>query len=366
MMMKSLNSLRFVQSLVVGGVVLLTGCGGQPFTQTAGTAGSAIRGIAHGGEQPVTGATITLYETESNGYGGAGKVLQSTPSDATGGFSFPGGYSCDPGQQAYITGSGGSSGGAANPQLLLMAALGPCSALNGSTFIIMNEVTTVAAAYALSGFTTISGTTVNVSAPANNNAATGTTTAAAGLTHAFLNAANLANTTTGTANVNIVNNAAQAGSLNGIVPQAQINALANSLQSCVNSGGGSATSTTVNDGSNCGLLFSNTPTVAGTVPSNTLQSMLNLAQNPYPSAGAITAIYNLGPPASAFLPALTTSPLDWDIAITYKMLSYPTNCFTPPCLQTSYPYHLTLDANDNVYVTNPSGSSAVAGAGINL
>jgi len=114
-----------------------------------------------------------------------------------------------------------------------MAALGPCAALNGNTFIIMNEVTTVAAAYALSGFTTISGTTANVSAPANNNAATGTTTAAAGLTHAFLNAANLANTRTGTANVNIVNNAAQASSLNGIVPQAQINALANSLQSCV-------------------------------------------------------------------------------------------------------------------------------------
>jgi hypothetical protein len=357
---------QVLAGLAATGMVFLTGCGVSPFASPAATTGNVIKGIARGGEQPIVGASVRLYETQSNGYGGAGSLLESTTSLSDGSFSFSSGYTCDPGQQAYITASGGSSGGSTNPQLLLMAAVGSCTSLGSGTVTNIDEVTTIAAAYALSGFTTINGTVVNVSAPPNNNASTGSLTSAAGLTHAFLNAANLATSTTGTANTAIVGNTAQVASLNGIVPQAEINALANSLQACINSTGGGATSTSMNDGTNCGVLFSNTPTVSGSVPFNTLQSMINLAQNPYPSAAAVTAIYNLGTPQQAFAPALTTAPLDWDLAITYKLLSYPTNCFTAPCLQTSYPYHLTLDANDNVYVTNPSGSSAVAGAGINL
>ena len=357
----------FFLTVTAASVLSFTGCGVSPFANTAATTGNSLHGQAHGGEQPVTGATVTLYETQSNGYGGAGKELATTQTDGTGSFNFTTTYTCDPGQQAYITAAGGDSGSnGANPQTLLMAALGNCSLLNSSTFIIINEVTTVAAGYALSGFTTVSGTTVNVSAPANNNAASGSTTSAAGLVHAFLNAANLANPTYGAAQTAIASNAGQVAVLNGIVPQAEINALADSLQSCVNSTGGSATSTSANDGSNCGVLFSNTPSLTGTIPSNTLQAILNLAQNPYPSAAAVTAVYNLGPATAAFMPALTSAPLDWDIAITYKLLSYPTNCFTSPCTQSSYPYHLTLDANDNVYVTNPSSSSAGITLGINI
>ena len=60
---------------------------------------------------------------------------------------------------------------------------------------------------------------MHISAPANNNASTGTVSAAAGLQHAFFNAANLANVSTGQANTQVVN-AGPGGSASS-VPQAE-------------------------------------------------------------------------------------------------------------------------------------------------
>src|ERR1017187_10129141 len=130
-----------------------------------------------------------------------------------------------------------------------MAALGPCSSLvegsgSGAPKVIINEPTTIAAAYALSSFMTITGNTVNISAPAKNNAATaacttsGTTPniittgcSASGLAHAFLNAANLVNTTTGVANTTFPSGS----TITVTVPRVLINTLANSVEACVNS-----------------------------------------------------------------------------------------------------------------------------------
>ena len=82
--------------------------------------------------------------------------------DANGYFSISGDYTCTSGQQFYLLSIGGNPGlpdGQVNPVLYLMAAIGACpeGQTNFATavpFISINEVSTVAAVYSLSGFMT--------------------------------------------------------------------------------------------------------------------------------------------------------------------------------------------------------------------
>jgi hypothetical protein len=310
----------------------------------------AVSGLVHGGQSPIESSTVTLYvtPTAAAGYGQAATVIGTATTDANGNFTIntpATTANCPAGQQAYITAAGGFQSGQStmtNDSVLLMAALGDCAGVNANTHVIMNEVTTVAAAYALSGFMTTSTSgplfVANVSAPAANSAATGTATAAAGLPHAFLNAANLVNYTAGTPRALTPNITVGAATINGSVPVAEINTLADILQSCVNGAGGNAS---------CLSLFSFTPSISGTAPTNTLQAMINLARNPYPSVAAMTSasgLFSLVDPSAAFLPALTAQPPDWSLAIVYK----GTPLFAI--------YNLGLDANDTVYY----GGSGVA------
>ena len=349
-------------------VTSLTGCGATGnFTQGLGTdtAVQGLHGTVHGGPNPVIGATVTLYATSTvsspaagnnYGYGQPGTVLGSTTTDSNGNFTLAGDASkCPAGQQAYIVGAGGKTGSnSANSAALLMAALGPCSGISDSTTVIINEPTTIAAAYALSGFMTVDGTTVNISAPANNNAATAACTtsgtsphiittgcAASGLAHAFLNAVNLVNTTTGAANSTF-----SSGTVVATVPQRLIYTLANSVEACVNSSGSGSTACTT-------LMTNTTPTgevASPTAPANTLQALLDLALYPSmangcPTAGATppvlcapgtgsgppigatpgetvpsaatTALFNIANSNAYYSPALGAAPDDFTIAINY-------------------------------------------------
>jgi len=369
-------------------VTTLTGCGAtgnltQDLSPAQDTAVAGLSGIVHGGPNPVVGATVTLYATQtiaspssSNnyGYGVAGTVLGTTTTGANGVFSFTSTETaCPSGQQAYIVAAGGKTGSnATNSAALLMAALGPCSNLvegSSGTSVIIDEPTTIAAAYALSGFMTVNGSVVNISAPANNNAASPTCTltgratntcAAAGLAHAFLNAANLVNSSTGVANSVLPTNST------AVVPQALINTLANTVEACINSAGASSAA--------CTTLFTNTTPTAlvasPTAPVNTLQALLDLALYPSPAQGCSTAsatppvlctpgtgtgtpnlgtaagdtvasaataaLFNAANSNAYYAPALTAMPDDFTIAIAYP--------------QTGALWGSSTDIKDNIYV----------------
>jgi hypothetical protein len=227
-------------------ITLLSGCAVQPYSQAAdeNMRGSALNGKAMGGEQPIVGATVTLYTTTSDpgdsyGSGGTLRAYSNAVTASDGSFSFnPPTYTCPSNQQAYITVSGGSSGSSTNSQILELAGIGPCGSL--PAFVNVDEVTTVASAYALGNFMSIDSTGfVHISAPPNNNAATGSTTAAAGLSHAFLNIPTLVSLQSGTANTAGPNSGITGGSV-GVVPAAEINTIADILYSCVNSTGSAA------------------------------------------------------------------------------------------------------------------------------
>jgi len=359
----------------------------------------AIRGKVIGGDTPIVGATVILWETDpaNSGYGVAtngsstgAQQLATTTTGSGGSFTFiAGSYTCASGEFAYITATGGSvngsplaSGGLANTNYIQISALGSCSHFDNSSdeskiSIAVNEITTVAAAYTLGNFMTINDTTpgsqlVYIGAPAKNNAATGSCTGtgasmsctAAGLSHAFANFANLVDAVhyDGTTPTGLAWTVTPTNSL-GSVPQAMVNSLADIVAACVNSGGGVAG----DNATQCGYLFTDATPTGGTSPTETLAALVDIAKYPQHNVGTTctgaTTLYCLIPGQPAFSPTLTTAPHDWALAITYSGMSpsssSPYNASTATVW--GVPLYLTLDANDNVYVAaSNNGTDASA------
>jgi hypothetical protein len=324
--------------LTSSSLVFLAGCGISGSPLGTSTTSLAIQGSVHGGAQPVKGSTITLYAANQTAYAGASTVLTTTTTDNSGNFNITGTYTCPANSQVYIAATGGDPGtGVTNPQLALAAGLGTCSgSLSSSLFIHLNEVTTVATAYALSGFATdlshVGTSSTNV----------------LGLTNAMKTINNLVDNSSGLA---LTITPAYAGSsvagLNtSIVPQAQINTIADVLSGCVNSTGGVS-----GDASACGKLFAAVP---GTTSTDTFKAALNIAQNPGQN---VAAIYNTLPPVVGlpFQPTLTATPSDWTIAVTYIGGGLGQSISTNRAVAAD----LQLDANGNVWVSAAHNSAIV-------
>ena len=121
------------------------------------------------GSTPVSGAHVYLLAANTNGYGNASVSLLNSAltgaSDTLGGFvttaadgsfTINGMYQCTPKIQVYAYALGGNAGSGDNAALGLLAVLGNCPQAGSFKFnspLTMNEVTTVAAAYVMAGFT---------------------------------------------------------------------------------------------------------------------------------------------------------------------------------------------------------------------
>ncbi len=299
--------------------LLLAGCatngGPDSATLVPTPASRAFSGSVHGGQQPVSGATIQLYAVAATSKGTASPLISATVTTASNGtFTITGDYSCTGNPLVYIVATGGNPGSGANTALSLMAALGPCNNLTPSTFISINELTTVASVYALAPF--MSGYK-KVGAASSN---------AAGIANAFQTVNSLVNTATGTA-------PGLGLPANGTVPTTELNTLADILSSCVNSTG---------TGAPCTSLFSAATPSGGSAPTDTIGAALNIATNP---GNSVATLFGLTPATPPFPPALTTAPNDWTLAVKYA----------DPSLKA--PYGLAIDAAGNVWVTNESGAS---------
>jgi hypothetical protein len=310
--------------------LFLAGCGIQPFTESAAHT-LTVKGTAFGGQPPVSGSSVTLYATGQSGYGSAATSLGSTTSDASGNFNIGSAIGCSDPEQVYIVATGGNPGltaGTNNNGLVLVAALGNCSSVSASTHVIINEVTTVAAAYALSGF---AGTGVNIGTSATNSL---------GLQHAFQNAANIVDSSSGNAR-----STTPAG--NGTVPAAAINSLADILEPCVNSTSASS--------STCTTLLSNAAPPAVTsvsAPLNTWQAALDMAQ--YPGNNTAT-LYGLILGTPSFQPTLgSTPPNDLSIGVLYTA-----GLETDAVTTATFPFGIAADASDNIWITGMTGAGLV-------
>ena len=299
-----------------------------------------ISGSVHGGQQAVTGATIQLYTVGTSGIGSAATPLLTTTvttstgtGSATGGnlgngfntlpagsFNITADYSCTNATLVYLVATGGNSGSGTNGAISEVAALGSCATLLANaltTTISVDELTTVAAAYALAPYS--AGDYTNIGATGSNPA---------GLVNAFATAASLVNTSTG---------AMPGASLpaGATIPSTEINTLADILAACVNTTKpGSATT------GNCGTLFT---AAAGTTA--TFASAVYIAK--HPAAPAITALYTLPNPQSPYQPVLgATQPNDFTIAVNYSANGALIS-----------PYSLAFDAAGDAFVANEGGAS---------
>lgn len=332
-----MRPLSFISSALVMCAVclLLSGC---ELSSTAGPTaetGLAIQGRVQGGQQAIVGAHVYLFAANTTGYGGAGIAASSSNAsislltsgtgralDSSGGatngdyyvtsvtngaFNISGDYTCTGGQQVYLYAVGGNpglAGGTNNTGAGLLAALGTCPGSTGTTgntfssslYVVMDEVSTIATAYALAGFATDA---VHVSS-------SGSALAQTGIKNAFLNASNLETLSTGLA---------LASTPSGIatVPQATIDTLANILGACVNTDGTVAGPT---NPTACYTLFTNALSggTTGTQPTDTATAAINIAHNPAANLAALYALSTATPP---FAPALSAKPNDWTIALEF-------------------------------------------------
>jgi len=332
-------------------LILMAGCGIGPAVTPQSTEGAALSGRVHGGQQPVTQSNIALFIASSSGYDSKIAPVATATTNTAGDFSITSSYSCPTGSQAYIVSTGGNPGlasGTDNSAIFLVAALGACPLSTG--IVDIDEVTTVAAAYALSGFLPTGGagiTEANVLLGTSMAGVATSSTNTQGLSDAFLNASNIVNLNTGLAYT-----ATPTAGSTGVVPQAPIHALADILQPCVNS------SAPTGSGSNCPALFSaaTPPSASGiTAPVNVFQAALDIAQYPGNNVGTLFGLISTTP---AFPTTLSAAPNDWTIGVTYTgtLLSSGTG--------------LGISSTDEVYVSgagyllgfSPQG----AGGGTNL
>jgi hypothetical protein len=309
--------MRFILVASLLFCVGVTGCSLTPTATPSKEAGVNIRGNVHGGQQPIVGSHVYLLAANITGYGGpaipasitnasvsllnAANTLQSDSigayvlSGSDGSFSITGDYNCTPNTQVYLYALGGNPGAGVNSAVGLLATLGNCPAAGSfasTTFVWVNEVSTIAAAYAISGF----------ASDATHVSSSGTALAQVGIANAFANAANLASLSTGAAL-----STTPAG--NGVVPQTEINMLANILASCVNSTGPSSAT--------CSALFTNAPSggSTSTLPTDTATAAINIAHNP---GANLSALFGIMPSAVAFVPTLAYQPNDFSILLAFN------------------------------------------------
>ncbi len=283
--------------------LVLSGCGtGLISTGSINADSASISGKSFGGQSPIVGATINIYAAGRTGYGSDATLLASTTTDSSGNFSFPANaYTCpSPNAPVYILSIGGNTGAGVNSNAVNGVGIGPCS-VAPSTYVVMNEVTTVALAYSLSHFFTTTlgtGSTDSFGGPGVNSV-----DYSPGITNAMFNQVHhMVNINYGGVNA----------PPNGSIESAKIYTIANILAACVNTIG---TTSPTDIRSTCGKLFRyTTPSGGGTRPSDTLQAAVQMALYP---AQNVNNLFALAPATPAFAGGLTATPNDWTIGMSF-------------------------------------------------
>jgi streptogramin lyase len=292
-----------------------------------------LQGKVLAGQQPVFGAKVYLYAAGLGGYSSASSSLLNrsgsgisidqqgngyVTTGANGSFSISGDWSCAHGaDQVYLLALGGSPSlaeGSSNPALALMAALGPCNSLASvSSSLFVDEVTTVASAWALQQFMTDA---THIGASAAN---------AAGLSNAFAQVPDIVDVATGRV-------LAKTAAGNGTVPQGKINTLANILASCTTAANQASTA--------CGKLFSVATPAAQQTLTDTIGAALCIARNP---AYKVSTLFALGTSSGPYQPQLSNSPNDWMLFVTLSGGGL------------NGPASLAVDASGNLWISNYGG-----------
>ena len=374
--------------LASSSVLLLSGCS-SAFTLGGPSAGESkvveLSGKVHGGNFPVTGATINVYEIgaypgtgpTNTGHTTAGynaaltTALATTTTDSGGNWGFSvalgNSFTCaNSADELYLVATNGNPGlapGTSNPALIQTSVAGPCSAPFSST-IDIDEVTTVATEFALAGFST---SYLNLGTSATNTT---------GLINAFATVPNLVNLSTSSVTQGSYGSVAEGNAwavapayinppsnttadvYEGIVPYDTINTLADVLATCVNTASGSSSACSslfaITGGSQAWPVGDNGVTGPSPV-TNTADAALYIAHNPGLPASTnfetnnVANLYALINSDAPFTPYLAAAPAS-DYALALNFTGGGLGGILTPSLSAST--HIAIDQAGNIWVPN--------------
>jgi streptogramin lyase len=374
------GSKRNLLALLASSAIFTAGCANMattgsttnPFTTTA-----TLSGKIHGGNQPISGATVNLYYAGQSGQGSLATLAATTTSsnDGTGSFSFtknpvngqpPSGnmYSCptttgDP--LVYVTATGGNTLNTGDPSVnntasVFVAAYGLCSQLSSANFVDMSEVTTVATMAALQRY---------FNPVTESFGADGILVEKVAITNTLPTISNMVDLSTGLA-LDSTDITGSTASVSGVTVTAtpdtdKINLLANILSACIN--------TTSASSGPCTTLFANATPPSdpiavgrpiGTAPfvpaTDVLQALYYIFTNPTNgSTTNLENIFNLASGVGApYQPSLSTTPSDWTVSIAYNSTN---TCGLNNGGFLSSPYDLNVDGQGNLWIANSEAAN---------
>jgi hypothetical protein len=370
------GSKRNLLALLASGAVFTAGCSNMVTTASSSnplSSPATLSGVIHGGNQPVIGATVTLWFA---GQGAPAIKAATTTTDSKGSFSFNRGTAGDgttrnyvcPGTGGsplvYVTSQGGNTqnNGAAsqnNAAAAFIALYGDCSFIGASNFVYMSEVTTAATMAAVQQF-------FNPAADVNGHADTIIADSTGQQRLIMLNLPNtanlLANAATGLANSSLSIPAATNGSIASTValtatPEtAKINTLANIISACVNG----ATAADPNCATLFGAAAPPNPNLTSLNPvsfapaTDTLQALFYIFTNPTNGGSSnMTTLFGLQPAVGApYQPSLPAKPTDWTIGVSYASSSTCGTATGGTGQFISSPTNIAVDFLDDVWFGN--------------
>jgi hypothetical protein len=294
-------------------VFFALGCGtnGANFTSSIAapaTAHAVISGHVHGGQQPVSGATLQIYAVNQLVSGGA---YVSTPliqgvlpvSGLDGSFNISTNYTAPTtASHFYIVANGGSSslGQLPNSSISMMAVLEGCTATVGvpaSLDLVINEVSTMGAVLALQPFFAAPS-----SSSLNNPTLSTASTNYPALQDGFATAFNLVDLASGRALTSA--NSFVASDANSLM----VYSMANTLAYCINS----APAVLGQVSTQCSnLATAATPTGTPLTALDTIQDAYYMVQNP---TNNVTQLFNYGGGMPPFI-GLGTAPSAFGVSV---------------------------------------------------
>ncbi|GGA57694.1 hypothetical protein GCM10011507_06310 [Edaphobacter acidisoli] len=368
---------RSLVALLASAAMLTAGCANMatvPSNVDSLHSNATLSGKVHGGNQPVSGATVNLYFSGQADNSVATLAASTTTSnDGTGSFSFTANasspddgstntFSCPTNVGSplvYVVAKGGNTlnngdSSVNNSAAAFIAVYGLCDTLTNGSFVDMTELSTVATVAAVQQFFDPSNDSISFDGIGQEY-------------HAVANIPNtialMVNFSTGTGVNSTVIPAASGNGVSTVsvtaTPEAsKINTIADAISACVNNASSSANA--------CNTLFASAlpPSTSVTNPvsganfppaTDVVQATYYILSNP--TNGNTTNLQNIYTLATGvgapYQPTLVTAPSDWTIAINYSSLS---NCGTNSGGFISSPYDINIDGSDNVWIANSQAS----------
>src|SRR5215469_76468 len=263
-----------VAAAVAAGMAALAAAGAPP--AAARSPGAALHGTVMAAGKPLPGAQVTLFAGSREGVSELGHARTG----AAGSFGI-----------SYIKPAAGvlyvqaAAAGASRLRLQSVVGVGSGGGVPPQTLttVTLDELTTVATAYALAQFSGPDG----IAGPSP------------GLENAAATAFSLADPASGEAGAVVTDQ--DNGGKNQTL--ATLGTLANLVSLCRGA-----------QSPQCGALLRLTAPPGGTVPADTVQAVLNLARNPSLSPAGLFALAQTAP---VYQPALTAPPTAWILALLY-------------------------------------------------